>query len=224
MGGNVANPETYLQYSKAGFDYMRVGISADTMVDKDKYGFHYPMASLLMNIARYKVTGAIGARPVKIIADGGIESPCDILKAMALGADYVMIGKEFSRVLEAEGLIYIKSKNPKSGETEIDEVPDQEKYYGTSGLQAQINGFCRSFHGNTTDDIQARRAGYTSTSDWKTKNPGAKMNDSAWTWVDIDISLSEWVDEFKDCTRYGFCLANAKGWTEFKKNIRFGRV
>jgi IMP dehydrogenase/GMP reductase len=224
MGGNVGNVETYSDYSKAGFDYIRVGISSGSLVDKEKYGFHYPMASLLMDMTKFKATGGVGLRPVKIIADGGIESPADVLKAMALGADYVMIGKDFARIIEAEGTLYQKNRNPNTGEYDTVEVSNQEQYYGTNGYQARANGFCRAYHGNTTIEIQSLRAGYKNPEEWKKHNPTIKVSDSAWTWIDVDCSIQEWVEEFQSCVSYGFTLAAAKNWEEFKKNIRFGRV
>ena len=224
MGGNVANPETYSQYSKAGFDYMRVGISSGSLVDKEKYGFHYPMASLLLDFQRFKRTGGLALKPVKIIADGGIETPADVLKAIALGADYVMIGKQFAKIIEAEGTLYQKNKNPGTGEYETVEVGNQERYYGKSGVEIKANGFTRPYHGNTTIEIQARRAGYSNAEEWKKHNPVVKVSDSAWVWVDVDTSLAEWFDEFQNCATYGFTLAGANNWKEFKEKIRYGRV
>lgn len=224
MGGNVGNPEAYISYSKAGFDYIRIGISSCHLVDRDKYGFHYPMASLLLDIETIKKSKNMTIpRQVKIIADGGIRNYSDILKALALGADYVMIGKEFARVKEAEGLIYRKDINQKTGEvTGISEVGNKV-LPGCSGIEAKMNGLCRQYYGNTTPEMQALRAGYNNLEDWKKKKPTIKVSDSAWTWIDIDITLREWIDEFKEVAGNGFLLSNSNDWAGFKKNIKYGR-
>lgn len=201
MCGNVGNVETYALYGKAGIDYMRVGLSSDTMIEKREFGFHYPMASLLIDLSNYKKTGGIGLPEVKIVADCEISGYSDIMKAIALGADYVMVGREFSRIVEAEGTMYTRSKNQNTGEMEFTEIQEQERYYGTSGYHAKLNGLCRSYHGNTK-----------------------KKDTSLWSWVDIDISLQEWTEGFRDCMTYGFTMSGSKNWSEFKKNIRFGRI
>ena len=65
-----------------------------------EYGFHLPMASLLDKIKLYRRTAAIGLpKTVKIIADGGIKRPSDIIKALALGADGVLICRPFVNMI-----------------------------------------------------------------------------------------------------------------------------
>ena len=115
MGGNIGSPKTYQYYCKALFDYVRIGISTGSLVDQDRYGFHYPTATFLINLVGQMNTVGIGLKRTNIIVDGGISSPSDILKCLALGADYVMIGREFVKLIEANGEIYKKDQN--SGNT-----------------------------------------------------------------------------------------------------------
>lgn len=63
---------------------------------------HYPMASLIDECNKIKKE----LQPkdcTKIIADGGIRNYSDVIKALALGADYVMIGSLFAKCLESCG-------------------------------------------------------------------------------------------------------------------------
>ena len=115
MGGNIANPLTYELYAEAGFSFIRCGIGGGAgCLSSSNTSIHTPMASLINEIAEVKESlkseeVRINAYESKkkyqklpyIIADGGIRNYRDIIKALALGADYVMIGSVFSKMLES---------------------------------------------------------------------------------------------------------------------------
>ena len=101
MSGNIANPDTYSDYCNAGIDYVRCSIGSGAgCLTTSNTGIHYPIASLLEEINYRKAI--LGTKATtKIIADGGIRNYSDIIKALALGADYVMIGGLFTSILES---------------------------------------------------------------------------------------------------------------------------
>ena len=116
MAGNIANPDTYYEYCKAGVDYVRCGIGGGSMcTTTTNTGIHCPMASLINDVNRYKTwRKADGKFYTKVIADGSIKGYSDVIKALALGADYVMIGGQFSKLLEsAAEFINADSKDDK---------------------------------------------------------------------------------------------------------------
>ena len=128
MGGNIANPLTYQLYDQHNFDYVRIGIAGGSQcLTGTNTGVHFPMASLIdeINMLREDICGR-----TKIIADGGINSYSDAIKCLALGADYVMMGKVFAKSEEAIG--------------EVIEIDNKRyrKYYGMSTkiAQAEILG------------------------------------------------------------------------------------
>ena len=92
MVGNIANPDTYLYISENYYeyvDYIRVGIGGGNgCITSSNTGIHYPIASLIQECK--KIKDAVGGP--KIVADGGIRNYSDIIKALVLGADYVMVG------------------------------------------------------------------------------------------------------------------------------------
>lgn len=91
MGGNIGNPATYLLYDQAGFDFLRTGIGDGAgCLTSYQLGCSYPYASLISEISELKYRYHSHC---KIIADGGMDSYSDIIKCLALGADYVMCGK-----------------------------------------------------------------------------------------------------------------------------------
>ena len=134
MAGNIANPETYEEYCKAGIDYCRAGIGGGSGCNTSTFtGIHYPMGSLLKkcNIIKEKYKNLsvqnVGLNPTKIIADGGIKGYSDIIKCLALGADYVMCGSIFTKMEESEGDIIKGFAEDK-----------YKKFYGMSTPKAQI--------------------------------------------------------------------------------------
>ena len=105
MTGNIANPSTYYDYAINGVDYVRVSVgTGHGCTTSCQTGFNYPMGSLLANINEVRkdvkrdlLSGVshkdcIYTEP-KVIADGGLHTNAQIIKALALGADYVMLGE-----------------------------------------------------------------------------------------------------------------------------------
>lgn len=68
-------------------------------------GIHAPMATALADVhaARRDYMDESGGRYVHVIADGGLGTSGDIIKAFAMGADAVMLGSALARAEEAPG-------------------------------------------------------------------------------------------------------------------------
>lgn len=98
--GNIANPKTYVEYEKAGVDYVRVSIGTGNVCStSSNTAVHYPPFSLIKEI--YEIKREIDGK-CKIVADGGIRGYRDIQKAL-IYADYVMIGSLFNKAIESAG-------------------------------------------------------------------------------------------------------------------------
>lgn len=108
MIGNIANPETYSYICCCygnWIDYVRVGIGGGSgCTTTSNTGVHYPQATLIDECSRIKKE--YSGVDVKIVADGGIRNYNDVVKALALGADYVMIGSLFAQCVESAGVKY----------------------------------------------------------------------------------------------------------------------
>lgn len=110
MVGNVANPKTYKILSEYGVDAIRISVgSGSVCTTSANTAIHYPIASLIHEC--YQIKKEYGFK-TEIIADGGFSKFSDIIKAIALGADYVMMGSVFATMLESNSKVYAWKKIP----------------------------------------------------------------------------------------------------------------
>ena len=101
IAGNVASSLTYTYLAECGVDAVRVGIGGGKVcTTRTETGVYVPMATVISECASAQKEGY----PL-IIADGGIRTPSDAAKALALGADMVMIGSAFAGTEEAPGSV-----------------------------------------------------------------------------------------------------------------------
>lgn len=99
--GNVAEGSSLEDLVNAGADAVRIGIGGGSMCTTSiQTGIGIGQASSLLDLyfARESKKLKIG-----LIADGGIKSPGDVAKAIALGADAVMLGRMLAGTREAPG-------------------------------------------------------------------------------------------------------------------------
>lgn len=99
IAGNVATAEGVADLAIAGADAIKVGIGPGSVcTTRVVTGVGVPQLSAILDCARAAKTFN---RP--IIADGGIRSAGDIVKALAAGADVVMLGSLLAGTNEAPG-------------------------------------------------------------------------------------------------------------------------
>lgn len=103
MAGNVANPQTYYELAEAGCDLIRFSVgTGNGCLSTTQTGIHYPIVSLLSETYEIKKKmERSGKFTPLIIADGGIRNYDDVIKALCVGSDYVMIGGLFSKLVES---------------------------------------------------------------------------------------------------------------------------
>lgn len=101
--GNVGSVQGFKYLSDLGVDAVRVGIGNGSVCSTSGMtGIGYGQASLVRDCANYKHGTLCQSF---IIADGGIHSPADVVKSIALGADVVMAGRIFAGAEESPGQV-----------------------------------------------------------------------------------------------------------------------
>lgn len=103
MGGNIATADAALALAKAGADVVKVGMGPGSIcTTRIVAGIGVPQVSAVANVAK-----AVKRKGVRVVADGGIRFSGDLCKAMAAGADAVMIGGLLAGTKEAPGEVVL---------------------------------------------------------------------------------------------------------------------
>jgi IMP dehydrogenase len=103
VAGNVATPEAAIALIDAGADAVKIGIGPGSIcTTRVVAGVGVPQFTAVLETAE-----AAHARGVPAIADGGIRSSGDLTKAIAAGADAVMIGSLLAGTDESPGEVFL---------------------------------------------------------------------------------------------------------------------
>ena len=103
--GNIATAEAAKFLIKLGVDSVKVGIGPGSIcTTRLVAGIGVPQLSAILEVKK-----GLKKNKIKIIADGGIKFSGDIAKALAAGADAVMIGSLFAGTNESPGKIIKKN-------------------------------------------------------------------------------------------------------------------
>lgn len=101
--GNVVDAEGFRFLAEAGADFVKVGIGGGSIcITREQKGIGRGQATALIDVARerdayFKETGIY----VPVCSDGGIVHDYQITLALAMGADFVMLGRYFARFDES---------------------------------------------------------------------------------------------------------------------------
>ncbi|WP_373516512.1 IMP dehydrogenase [Pricia sp.] len=136
--GNIATAEAARYLVEAGADAVKVGIGPGSIcTTRVVAGVGFPQFSAVLEVA-----AAIKGSGVPVIADGGIRYTGDIPKAIAAGADTVMLGSLLAGTKESPG------------ETIIYEGRKYKSYRGMGSVEAMREGSKDRYFQDVEDDIK----------------------------------------------------------------------
>jgi IMP dehydrogenase len=136
--GNIATPEAAKYLVENGADGVKVGIGPGSIcTTRVVAGVGFPQFSAVIEVA-----AAIKGSGVPVIADGGIRYTGDIPKAIAAGADCVMLGSLLAGTKESPG------------ETIIFEGRKFKSYRGMGSIEAMEDGSKDRYFQDVEDDVK----------------------------------------------------------------------
>jgi len=139
VGGNIATPDAAKALIDAGADCVKVGIGPGTICTTRMIaGVGMPQLSAVMEVAEL-----CHKENIPVIADGGIKYSGDVAKALAAGAECVMIGSLFAGTDESPGEVFLyQGRSYKS-------------YRGMGSLGAMARGSAdRYFQAEVSDSLK----------------------------------------------------------------------
>lgn len=196
---------------KDNHSYIVNDIIVHNCLTSQNVGVGYPLASLISEC--YEISCTL-KNPAKIVADGGMKNYSDVIKALALGADFCALGSLFNRALESAGDT-VKANVKHTGVetwTEPGELVDQ---YSENVKNAFLNGakFYKKFRGMSTKSVQ-KLLGNESL---KTSEGVTRMNP-------VEYTIEGWTENFSHYLASAMSYTGAKTLEEFIGKVDLVRI
>ena len=138
IAGNIATAEAAKAVAASGVDGVKVGIGPGSIcTTRIVAGVGVPQITAISD-----VSAALKKTNIPVVADGGIRFSGDVAKALAAGADSVMIGGLFAGTLEAPG------------EVELFQGRSYKSYRGMGSLSAMAKGSSERYFQDSYDDLE----------------------------------------------------------------------
>lgn len=208
MVGNIANPTMYYACCEAGIDYVRVGIGGGSVCTTSvQTGIHASLVWMIEEINKIKRSMPVSTCFPQVIADGGINTIDRMIKCLALGYDYVMVGKLFAKTNVACGRMRLKITTNKDDNLYFYEENniDLELFENIMRGDIKSTDYERMYYG------MASELGQNAISGGVCKNPEGIVS-----WVPVEYSLRDFRLKFEASLRSTMSYIGAYDLHELK--------
>lgn len=189
--GNIANSGTYELYAKLGIWGCRISVgSGSACLTAVQTAVFYPLGSLIGECYQIKKSGDY---QTKIIGDGGFKDYSSILKGLAMGCDFIMLGGVLNKCLESSGDTFLFGIKINSIKDIVWNFKSLRKY------------MTKDFYGMSTKHVQKKWG----KSEIKTSEGIRKRNK-------VEYNLKGWVANFKDYLKSSMSYTNSLNLEEYK--------
>lgn len=231
MTGNIANPETYKQIVSLTYynqesktwlpaiDYVRVGIGGGLgCTTSSNTSIHYPQATLINEC--YKIKASCASETIrmdayhdeqryvelpKIVADGGIRNYSDVIKALALGADYVMVGGLFAAMYESAAPLMIKAVGDEWVGERLVEVDYKYENEEKKRLDIKNRQLWKEFYGMSTKKAQKLID----------SNKTTKTAEGRHTYERVKYTINQWTENMIDYIKSAMSYCDCRTLDDF---------
>lgn len=188
MAGNIVTLDAAKRLVEWGANSLKVGISSGGgCITRNQTAIGFPQLSAVLNIAEFIKTNPY-TNNITIVSDGGIRFTADIVKAIAAGADVVMLGYFLAETKESNSPIYNLNNE------------DYKLYRGMASKDAKIaNDYEKDFVEGRS--FMLKYKGITVENKLKEISDGLK---SAMSYVNADT-----IKEFQECAKFVHVTSNA---------------
>lgn len=209
MVGNIANPEMYRYCCDAHIEYVRVGIGGGSVCTTSaQTGIHASLPYIISEINKYKALIDDRDRfTTRVIADGGIDTIDKAIKCIAMGYDYVMMGKAIAQSFQACGPIrtHITTYNGNDIYANGNLFGVDENVVFTGDAKKVV--LERLYYGMSSEHGQEDISGGAN------KNP-----EGIEKWVEVKYPISKFVKQFEDALKSSMSYVGVDELYQFRQS------